>query len=67
MKYLHTMVRVLDVEKSLDFYCNKLGLKEIARREDEQGRFTLFFLAPQFSLLGARRKRLSSATGRVRP
>lgn len=45
MKYLHTMVRVLDVEKSLDFYCNKLGLEEIARRDVEQGRFTLIFLA----------------------
>ncbi len=45
MKYLHTMVRVLDIEKSLDFYCNKLGLKEIARRDVEPGRFTLIFLA----------------------
>ena len=35
MKYLHTMVRVEDIEKSLDFYCNKLGLKEIRRRDDE--------------------------------
>ncbi|MGE3626380.1 MAG: VOC family protein [Hyphomicrobiales bacterium] len=45
MKYLHTMVRVSDVEKSLDFYCNKLGLKELRRREDQAGRFTLIFLA----------------------
>ncbi len=45
MKYLHTMVRVSDLEASLDFYCNKLGLKEIQRRESEQGRFTLVFLA----------------------
>ncbi|HJO11785.1 MAG TPA: VOC family protein, partial [Gammaproteobacteria bacterium] len=45
MKYLHTMVRVSDLEKSLDFYCKKLGLKEIQRREIEQGRFTLVFLA----------------------
>ncbi len=45
MKYLHTMVRVLDLEKSLDFYCDKLGLKEIGRRDVEQGRFTLVFLA----------------------
>ena len=45
MKYLHTMVRVTDVEKSLDFYVNKLGLKEIRRIENEQGRFTLIFLA----------------------
>lgn len=45
MRYLHTMVRVLDLEKSLDFYINKLGLKEIRRHEHEQGRFTLLFLA----------------------
>ena len=45
MKYLHTMVRVSDVEKSLDFYCNALGLVELRRREDEGGRFTLIFLA----------------------
>lgn len=46
MRYLHTMVRVSDVEQSLDFYCNKLGLKEIRRHESQQGRFTLIFLAP---------------------
>ena len=45
MKYLHTMVRVRDVEESLDFYCNKLGLKEVRRTESEQGRFTLIFLS----------------------
>jgi lactoylglutathione lyase len=45
MKYLHTMVRVTDVDKSLDFYCNKLGLTEIRRIENEKGRFTLIFLA----------------------
>jgi lactoylglutathione lyase len=45
MKYLHTMVRVSDVEKSLEFYCNALGLKELRRREDEAGRYTLIFLA----------------------
>ncbi len=45
MKYLHTMVRVSDVEKSLDFYCNALGLNELRRREDEAGRYTLIFLA----------------------
>ena len=45
MEYLHTMVRVHDLEKSLDFYCNKLGLKEITRKEHEKGRFTLVFLA----------------------
>ena len=45
MKYLHTMVRVTDIDESLDFYCNKLGLEEIKRYESEQGRFTLVFLA----------------------
>lgn len=45
MKYLHTMVRVTDLEKSLDFYCNKLGLKEVQRKANEAGRFTLVFLA----------------------
>ena len=45
MRYLHTMVRVKDLEQSLDFYCNKLGLKEMRRHESEQGRFTLVFLA----------------------
>ena len=45
MKYLHTMVRISNVDDSLDFYCNKLGLTEVRRREDEQGRFTLIFLA----------------------
>ncbi|OYQ34836.1 lactoylglutathione lyase [Niveispirillum lacus] len=45
MKYLHTMVRVTDLEQSLDFYCNKLGLKELRRMENPAGRFTLVFLA----------------------
>lgn len=45
MKYLHTMVRVSNLEASLDFYCNKLGLTELRRRESEKGRFTLIFLA----------------------
>lgn len=45
MKYLHTMVRVTDVDASLDFYCNKLGLTEVRRKESPQGRFTLIFLA----------------------
>ena len=45
MKYLHTMVRVTDLEQSLDFYCNKLGLVEVRRYENEKGRFTLVFLA----------------------
>ena len=45
MKYLHTMVRVSDIDESLDFYCNKLGLAELKRYENEKGRFTLVFLA----------------------
>ena len=45
MKYLHTMVRVTDLEKSLDFYCTKLGLVEQRRVDVEAGRFTLVFLA----------------------
>ena len=45
MKYLHTMVRVTDLDRSLDFYCNKLGLEELRRIDVEAGRFTLVFLA----------------------
>ncbi len=45
MEYLHTMVRIRDIHESLDFYCSKLGLKEISRKESESGRFTLIFLA----------------------
>ena len=45
MKYLHTMVRVKDIEASLKFYCNNLGLQENRRYENEQGRFTLVFLS----------------------
>ena len=44
MRYLHTMVRVTDLDTSLDFYCNKLGLKEVRRIDNEGGRFTLVFL-----------------------
>jgi Lactoylglutathione lyase and related lyases len=45
MRYLHTMVRVSNLEDSLDFYCNKLGLVEVRRVENEKGRYTLVFLA----------------------
>ncbi len=45
MKYLHTMVRVANIDASIDFYCDKLGLTELKRYESEQGRFTLVFLA----------------------
>ena len=45
MKYLHTMVRVTDIDESLDFYCAKLGLEEVRRYDSEKGRFTNVFLA----------------------
>ena len=45
MKYLHTMVRISDIDASLDFYCNKLGLVQLKRKDSEKGRFTLIFLA----------------------
>jgi lactoylglutathione lyase len=47
VRYLHTMVRVSDLDESLDFYCNKLGLKETRRIDHEAGRFTLVFVAPK--------------------
>ncbi|MEZ5842484.1 MAG: VOC family protein [Hyphomicrobiaceae bacterium] len=45
MRYLHTMVRVSNIDQSLDFFCNKLGMTEVRRVENEAGRFTLIFLA----------------------
>jgi len=45
MRYLHTMVRVSDVDRSLDFYCNKLGFRQVRRIENPQGRYTLIYLA----------------------
>lgn len=45
MRYLHTMIRISDVDQSLDFFCNKFGLKEVRRHESKEGRFTLIFLA----------------------
>jgi lactoylglutathione lyase len=45
MRYLHTMVRITDIQKSLDFYCTKMGMQETRRIESEAGRFTLIFLA----------------------
>jgi lactoylglutathione lyase len=45
MKYLHTMVRVSDIDASLNFYCNLLGMREISRYDNDKGRFTLIFLA----------------------
>jgi lactoylglutathione lyase len=57
VRYLHTMVRVADVEASLDFYCNKLGLREVRRVENQQGRFTLIFLAAPGDEEAARQNR----------
>ncbi|MEM9204750.1 MAG: VOC family protein [Pseudomonadota bacterium] len=45
MHYLHTMIRITDVDQSLDFFCNKLGMEEVRRVDSEGGRFTLIFLA----------------------
>lgn len=55
MRYLHTMVRVSDVDDSLDFYCNKLGMEELRRYDSEQGRFTLIFLSAPGDTEDARR------------
>ena len=49
MKYLHTMVRISNIEESLDFYCNKLGLKEIRRNDSDKGRYSLIFLGAENS------------------
>ena len=57
MQYLHTMVRVRDLEKSLDFYCRQLGLVEINRYDHERGRFTLVFLAAPGDAEHAREQR----------
>jgi lactoylglutathione lyase len=57
MRYLHTMVRVTDVDESLDFYCNKVGMEELHRFESEEGRFTLIFLAAPGDAGAARSRR----------
>ena len=54
MQYLHTMVRVSNLEDSLDFFCDKLGLVEVNRYENEKGRFTLVFLAAPEDIESAR-------------
>jgi len=54
MRYLHTMVRVTDIEQSLDFYCSKLGMVEIRRHENEAGRYTLVFLASSDDVASAK-------------
>jgi lactoylglutathione lyase len=50
MKYLHTMIRISNIDESLNFYCNLLGLKELRRYDNEQGRYTLIFLAAEEDL-----------------
>ena len=57
MQYLHTMVRVRDLEASLDFYCDKLGLAQVSRIDNEGGRFTLVFLAAPDDMELARDRR----------
>jgi len=57
MEYLHTMVRVSNLDASLDFYCNKLGLVEVDRHANEKGRFTLVFLAAPGDVKAAREKK----------
>lgn len=57
MRYLHTMVRVKDLEASLDFYCNNLGLVEVSRFDNEKGRFTLVFLAAPEDMDAAKEKK----------
>jgi len=58
MEYLHTMVRVKNIEESLDFYCDKLGLIEFSRKEVKSGRFTLVFLcAPDDKNLAEKNKK----------
>ena len=57
MRYLHTMVRVRDVDQSLDFYCNKLGLEEVRRIDNEAGRYTLIFLAAPADMERAAQKK----------
>jgi lactoylglutathione lyase len=56
MEYLHTMVRVKNLNESLHFYCEQLGLKEVRRQENEKGRFTLVFLAAPSNLEEAKTK-----------
>lgn len=57
MKYLHTMIRISNLEESLDFYCNKLGLVETSRKDSEKGRFTLIFLAAPEDLASAEKSK----------
>jgi lactoylglutathione lyase len=62
MHYLHTMVRIHDIDASLDFYCNKLGLVEIRRYESESGRYTNIFLSAENDNLDKSQKPLLELT-----
>ena len=57
MQYLHSMIRVSDLNQALDFFCTKLGFVEISRSEHEKGRFTLVFLAAPGDVEAARQKK----------
>ena len=57
MQYLHTMIRISDVDESLDFFCNKLGLVQVSRKDYEKGRFSLIFLAAPEDLERAKQDR----------
>jgi len=57
MEYLHTMLRISDIQESLEFYCTKLGLVEVHRKESEKGRFTLIFLAAPGNLEEAKERK----------
>ena len=57
MRYLHTMVRVTDIAKSLEFYCEKLGMEEVRRVDNPAGKFTLVFLAAPVDKVAALRDR----------
>ena len=64
MKYLHTMIRISDIDKSLDFFCTKLGLREVERYTSESGRYTLIYLAAPADLVSAETDRRPSYTPR---
>lgn len=57
MNYLHTMIRVSDLDRTLDFFCKQLGFAEVSRSEHDKGRFTLVFLAAPGDLETARQKK----------
>ena len=57
MKYLHTMIRVYDVDAALDFFCTKLGMIETRRKDDEKGRYTLIFLSTDEDLEQTKKER----------